>query len=68
MAPRERLADIFEVFNSSCQNLDNLLNIDNDYFEQMVDKIYPKELQVNKTYTSETEALFLYLKLSIDSN
>ena len=29
--------------------LDDLLNIDNPYFEQMVSKIYPTELQLNKT-------------------
>ena len=28
--------------------LDDLLNIDNPYFEQMVGQIYPTELQLNK--------------------
>ena len=37
---RENQADIFEAFNSTSRYLDNLLNIDNIYFDQMVDRIY----------------------------
>ena len=55
-------ADIIEAFNSSSRYLDDLLNIDNPYFEQMVGKIYPTELQLNK---ADTEAPFLDLNLSI---
>ena len=43
----------------------NLLNIDNPYFEQMVGQIYPTELQLNKANSSDTEAPFLDLNLSI---
>ena len=35
-----------------------LLDIGIKYFEQMVDTIYPKELQLNTTNTSDTEASF----------
>ena len=45
--------------------LDDLLNIDNPYFEQMVGQIYPTELQLNKANSSDTEAPFLDLNLSI---
>ena len=41
-------ADIIEAFNSTSRYLDDLLNIDNPYFEQMVNQIYPTELQLNK--------------------
>ena len=41
-----------------------LLRFDFTYFEQTVDIIYLKELQLNKTYTSYIEALRLYLHLS----
>ena len=41
------------------------LNIDNHYFEGMVNRIYPPELQLNKPNTSDTEAPFLDLHLSI---
>ena len=40
--------DIIEAFNSTYRYLDDLLNIDNPYFEQMVGQIYPTELQLNK--------------------
>ena len=40
-------ADIVEAFNSTFRYLDDLFNIDNPYFEQMVGQIYPTELQLN---------------------
>ena len=57
--------DIIEAFISTSSYLDDLLNIDNPYFEQMVGQIYPTELQLNKAYSSNTEAPFLDLNLSI---
>ena len=45
--------------------IDDLLNIDNPYFAQMVCQIYPTELQLNKAYPSDTGAPFLDLDLSI---
>ena len=56
---------IIEACNSTSRYLDDLLNIDNPYFEQMVGQIYPTELQLNKTNSSDTEAPFLDLNLSI---
>ena len=56
--------DIIEVFNSTSGYLDDLLYIDNPYFEQMVAQIYPTELQLNKANSSDTEAPFLDLNLS----
>ena len=56
-------ADIIEAFYSTSRYLDDLLNIDNPYFEQMVGQIYPTELQLNKANSSDTEALFLDLNL-----
>ena len=53
--------DIIEAFNSTSRYLDNLLNIDNRYFEQMVGQIYPTELQLNKVNSTDTEAPFLDL-------
>ena len=57
-------ADIIKVFNSTSRYLDDLLDIDNPYFEQMVGQIYPTELQLNKANSSDTEAPFLDLNLS----
>ena len=56
--------DIIEAFNSSSGYYDDLLNIDNPYFEQMVGQIFPTELQLNKANSSDTEAQFLDLNLS----
>ena len=58
-------SDIIEAFNSTSRYLDDLLDIDNPYFEQMVGQIYPTELQLNKANSSDTEAPFLDLNLSI---
>ena len=41
-------AEIIEAFKSTSRYLDDLLNIDNPYFEGMVSRIYPPELQLNK--------------------
>ena len=65
-------ADVIKAFNSTSRYLDDLLNIDNPYFEGMVNQIYPPELQLNKANTSDTEPpppppprFFLDLHLSI---
>ena len=61
-------ADITEAFNSTSRYLDDLLNIDNPYFEGMVNQIYPPELQLNKANTSNTEApcwIYIYLLLTV---
>ena len=42
-----------------------VLNIDNPNFEDMVSQIHPAELQLHKANTSDTEASFLDLHLSI---
>ena len=41
-------ADVIKAFNSTSRYLDNLLIIDNLYFEGMVNQIYPPELLLNK--------------------
>ena len=60
-------ADVIEAFNSTSMYmyLDDLLNIDNPYFEGMVNQIYPSELQLNKANISDTETPFLDLPLSV---
>ena len=60
-------AEIIEAFKSTSRCLDDLLNIDNSYFEGMVNRIYPPELQLNKANTSDTETPFLDLHLSISN-
>ena len=60
-------AGIIEAFKSTSRYLDDLLNIDNPYFEGMVTRIYPPELQLNKSNTYDTEASILDLHLSISN-
>ena len=60
-------AEIIEAFKSTSRYLDDLLNIDNPYFEGMVNRIYPPELQLNKAHTSDTETPCLDLHLSISN-
>ena len=60
-------ADVIKAFNSTSRYLDDLLNIDNPYFEGMVNQIYTSELQLNKANTADTKAPFLDLHLSISN-
>ena len=51
-------SEVIEAFNSTSRYLDDLLNIDNTFFDSMVDHIFPQELQLNKANVSDTEASF----------
>ena len=57
-------SDVIEAFNSTSRYLDDLLNIDNNFFDSMVNHIYSSELQLNKPNVSDTVASFLDLHLS----
>ena len=48
--------------------MDDILNINNVYFDNMDSQIYPSELQLNKANTSGTEVAFLDLHLSISND
>ena len=50
---------VIDAFNTTSRYLDNILNIYNVYFDNMVSQIYPSKLQLNKANTSDTEAAFL---------
>ena len=63
--PDDKQAYIIDAFNTTSRYFDNILNINNVYFDTMISQIYPSELQVNKANTSDTEAAFLDLHLSI---
>ena len=58
-------SDVIEAFNSTSWYLDDLLKIENDFFNSMVNRIDPSKLQLNKANMSDTEASFLDLHLSI---
>ena len=40
--------EVIEAFNSTSRYLDELLNIDNNFFDSMDNHVYPSELQLNK--------------------
>ena len=61
-------ADIIEAFKLTSRYLDDLLNIDNPYFEGMVNRIYPPELRLNKANTADNEAPFKDLPLSFSND
>ena len=51
-------ADEIGAFKSTFRYLDDLLNIDNPYLEQMVSQIYPTDPPLNKATSFDTEAPF----------
>ena len=58
-------ADIILAFNNTCRYLDDILNIDNQYFEQYKAQIYPVELILVKSNTNDQDATFLDLRLML---
>ena len=53
-------SDVIEPFNSTSRYLDDLLKIDNIFFDSMVNRIYPSELQINKANVSNFW-IYIYL-------
>ena len=62
----DKQADVIDAFNAISRYLDDILNINNVYFDNMARQIYPSELQLNKA--SDTEDAFLDLHLSISND
>ena len=63
----DKQVDAIDAFNTTSRYLDDILNINNVYFDNIVNQIYPSELQLNKVNTSDTKAAFLDLHLSISN-
>ena len=69
MSPSDdKQADVIDAFNTTSRYLDDILNINNVYFDNMVCQIYPSELQLNMANTSDTKAAFFDLHLSISND
>ena len=64
----DKRADFIDACNTTYRYLDSIINIDNDYFDTKVSHIYPSELQLNKAHSSDTEAAFFDLHLSISND
>ena len=54
----ENQSEIIEAFSSTSRYLDDILNIDNTYFDGLISQIYPTELKLNKASSSDTKASF----------
>ena len=61
----DKQADVIDAFNTTSRYLDDILKLNNVYFDNMVSQIYPSELQLHKVNTSDTKAAFIDLHLSI---
>ena len=64
----DKQADVINAFNTTSLYLDDILNINNVYFDNIISQIYPSELQLNKAITPDAEAAFLDLHLSISND
>ena len=64
----DKQADVIDAFNTTSRYLDDILIINNVYFDNMIGQIYPSELKLHKANTSDTEAAFLDLHLSISND
>ena len=64
----DKQADTIDAFNTTSRYLDDILNINNVYFDNMVRQIYPSELQLYKANTSDPEAAFFDFHLSISND
>ena len=60
--------DVIDAFNATSRYLDAILNINNVWFDNMIGQTYFSELQLYKANTSDTEAAFLDLHLSISND
>ena len=54
----DKQADVIDAFNATSRYLDDILNFNDVYFDNMVGQIYPSYLQLNKANTSDTKAAF----------
>ena len=64
----DKQADVIDALNTTSRYLDNISNINNVYFDNRLVKYTHSELQLNKSNTSDTEAAFLDLHLSISND
>ena len=58
-------AGVIKAFGLTSLYLDDLLDIDNPYFEGVIDRVCPPRLRLSEANTSGAGALFLGLRLSV---
>ena len=57
----DKQAGVIDAFDTTSRYLDDILNINYVYFDDIVSQIHTSELQLNKANTSDTEVAFLDL-------
>ena len=62
---KEKKSEVIKSFSGTSRYLDDILNIDNPFFDTYKDKIYPKELTLNKANNDNSETAFLDLYITI---
>jgi hypothetical protein len=55
----EHQDDIITAFNNTSRCLADSLNVDNNHFSSLLNKIYPYKLQLNKANSSDKQSNFL---------
>ena len=58
----DKQADVIDAFNTTFIYFDNILNINNVYFDNMVSQIYPSEHLLNKARTSDCRLALVNFK------
>ena len=54
----DKHAIIIDAFNTASRYSDDILNIYNVHFDNMVSQLYPSEIQLNKANTYDTDTAF----------
>ena len=63
----DKPVETIDAFHTTSRYLDDILNINNVYFDNMVRHINPSEPQLIKANTPDTEAAFFDVHLSISN-
>ena len=61
----DKQTNIIDAFNTTSRYLNDILDINNDYFDKLVSQILPSKLQFNKANTSDTKDAYFNLHFSI---
>ena len=62
---KSKRLDLVDKFNDTSRYLDNIFTIDNPQFAEHIPDTYPREHQLNKANTSDTETSFLDLNIKV---
>ena len=60
---KQKRHGLIQSFSNTSRYLDDILTIDNPFFERFIPSIYPSELQLNKSNYAPSECSFLDLNV-----